>query len=332
MTIPSREKKRRFPIFYAYLLTAAVLSLAAVFFLKDAFMTYRSSAVVHVQTPDWNDFSSSNRSVSTIVGITETLSFYEKVTEADDGIIDNWSEMSNLDRKRLWSDAWKIRREGDSSLLELRVESKDQIQSLRLLRASVKAIGAEASILFPDSENKTTLRFIDGPFVGRTIKNIPQLAGISLASGFGSAALLFGIFAELGKIYASLVGFFKKIGRFSFFSSRRIRMATVDQMDALGEKLARLSKKNSKKRATPPENLPIAEKKDDLEISLDQDPEKTYSAKYLENIRPLPVEKAALGKMENLEMESGPTGDSGRKEDLNEIYKQRLNNLLKGDL
>ncbi len=315
------------------IVTFLFVTFASFLFWLDFFRGYQTQMSVLVIGRGMTDGSVVAKNLS---GITQTLSFYERVLAGNENIDDRFAEESSSERLSHWQGVNQVSRGGDTDILNVVTRGDSPEESRELALATTKSL-FEVAAFYYTIRTDVDLRVIDGPLTAGFINNPLLYGAISLASGLLVTILFF-----------ALLWFVPRVFSFAFASrlhkkkeAEEIVLAhlgesvpLIDPTKFVPEKLRNLSfegekplvKENAHRPLFPqslskseaPANLPFAEN------NFPKFGEEMISEKY--------------PKFENLEekefslsqfSEAGPIQPK-TEEPTAEEYKRRLNVLLAG--
>jgi capsular polysaccharide biosynthesis protein len=293
--ILKREKFREFYSNIPIYIFALALILAGVFFLLflEKFKTYNTEISVIFIPQNEKIAEQTSQIAENLTIIPTKLSFYERLLSDNKDIEDQFIGFSNDKRKELWNKTIQVEREKNSTIIN--IEASDRFQSQKLAKQTAFTLFNVMSRYY-NIKTDIDFRIIEGPITSAHIKNWPLLTLSSLILGM-ILALLINI------VSLNIASLFKK----------------QNEIEIPVEKIFQsFPKPDFPKKEYPeaPVDLPIAKE-------LAEEPETT-----IENIYPL--EDLEIEKPKEVFKKEEEIFE--KREPTEEELKERLNQLLRGDL
>jgi len=292
---------------------ALALILAVAFFLLflDIFKTYNTEISIIFIPQNEKTAEQADQIAENLTIIPTKLSFYERLLRDNKEIEDQFVGLSDDRRKFLWNKAVQVERERESTIIK--IEANDPLQSQELARQTAFTLFNVMSQYY-NIKTDIDFRIIDGPITDAEIKNWLVLLIFSLIIGIVLAFLI-----NIVSLY--LVSLYEK---------RKSRKAAVKKISLSFPKQDLPQKENVKenepiipkalpkvaKKSQAPANLPVIQ---NLPEKTEAITKKIYSIGNSETGKM----KEAIEKKEEI---------SENKEPTEEELKERLNQLLRGDL
>jgi hypothetical protein len=312
-----REKFREFYTNIPFYIYALALILAATFFLLflDRFKTYNTEISVIFIPQNEKIAQHADQIAENLTIIPTKLSFYEKLLRDNKDIEDQFIGFDKDKRKELWARTIQIKREKESTIIN--IEANNHFESQKLAKQTAFTLFSVMSQYY-NIRTDIDFRIIDGPITRSYIKNWPILAIVSLVTGMILALLinivslnLAGLFGKREEKKISEEKIFQSFPKIDFTEKEYPRKAEI--------KIPEINPVAAKK-AQAPINLPIAKVESEKP---DTEPDAAISKIY-------PLENVEIAKLEEIyEKKEEPTIKS---EPTEEELKERLNQLLRGDL
>lgn len=287
------------------LILAAILAIAFFVVMAGNFQYYQTQISI-IFIPKSETLSAHTPYVmENLVRFPKMLSFYERMLRDNSNLSDEFSGKTKDEKKVAWSKALDIKKDDGSSIINIKVSSKDKTQSSELAKQAARTLFGTASFYY-NIKTDADFRIIDGPTTAPATRHwlwiIPLSIFLGLIVAYFSNAILsiiFKIIKDYGKKHLLAPEEKLKVARENNFS------AMFPKFEPVG------------KRAKAPQNLPAAPLNLPIEEGLADIPP------AIESIKPI------------LENEAEPKIDEKTiifTEPTEEELKKRLNQLLRGEL
>lgn len=325
--------------------TLFFVTFAAFLFWLDFFRVYEAEVDILVigKTP----VVSTEQVVENFVGLSRSLSFYDRVLAGDDQIDDDFQGYSKDDRKKLWRKTLSVKRIGESGILTLRAKNVSAETAKLLVEQSAKELFSVAGFYY-NVKTDIDMRVVDGPIIRTRVDNVILYSAVSIATGILFTSLFF-LFLQItpfffqktqknridsrslpessngGKAYPhfNIGDSVPLIDPKKFVPSRPTSLSyeNYSQEEKQEEKRIREEILSSSVKSSAPDNLPTASTKGDLPVATEELPF-TFEDVKEENTTETFEESLQQAMPENEKKTSEPTVEE---------YKRRLNELLKGN-
>ncbi|EKE18945.1 MAG: hypothetical protein ACD_9C00189G0003 [uncultured bacterium] len=347
------------------LIVGAILSAVFFLLLSELFKTYKSDISILVNLKSEIAVKQEQNILNSIMELPTTLSFYDRMLEANSDIRDVSEGLSSRQRKDVWNDMISLQRSNDEALVfKLSISAKQENDAKQLSSKAARTL-FDTIALYYDVKNDVDLRIIDGPITKSYVRGWYVLLFLSIIGGF-ALALVLDSFSAIGKQHLkrggdifmknSFFDFKKKtdipaekeieslhslyeqqVPPFIFKEEKKYHVPSESEQkkeeidfeepsreDLRFQEMKKITKKMEpgkypnfpempvmeKKKASAPDNLPIADESFFQEYGIDQEP--------------VEKEKDIDTREEKQEKDS--------QEPTPEELKKRLNQLLKGEL
>ena len=188
-------EKFNLKLFISLAIIASIVSFF-VFFKKE--QAYKTELDILILPRNEKTAESLDQTVESIKQIPLSLSFYDKMLEANKSITDGAVGQSDYERKEFWNKKINSQRIDGSGVIRLEVFDENQSQA-EIIASQLKN---DLFVVISKYYNiKTDLepRLIDGPITGSTVsgdiwKNIAESAGLGTAIGFFVTLIISGLF------------------------------------------------------------------------------------------------------------------------------------------
>lgn len=327
------EKQPREKIFSPYFFVIAIIISAVLFLLLlDNFKKYQSEISILVIPKSEKAAADSEHIVENLKILPTTLSFYEKLIRDNDNLKDNFTNLSGKQKKKMWNDDLKVKREEKSSVITITI-IKDDPEEARLISKAATANLLNIAGFYYDIKRDIDIRIIEGPIIHSFFNNWFLIILSSIVAGM---------------IVSFLINFVFYLS--SSYLKKKRREAKLRFKDTISEKSSRIkeeSRKSFEEKIVPEKSISVSKKtegKKDIQHPISQVSSKKASApenlpfvdeEYFRNN----IIRANGSNAPKTMLEETPSKQKEEKkeaelqrEPTQEEFKKRLNQLLRGDL
>lgn len=187
--------RKYFPPYF--FVTLAAVTLAASLVWLDTFRSYEAEAVALVV--ERSNFG--GKSAATLVGLSRTLPFYDRVLSSNELLEDTAAGMTPERRKASWLERVRVITKDEGGVLTIQAWGENQEEARLLARATIETLFETASLYY-NIKTDLDVRLIENAVIRPVVRSYPRLVLWSLVSGIIITSLFFAILSALDRLFS----------------------------------------------------------------------------------------------------------------------------------
>lgn len=253
---------------FSFIALAIILAAAFFIFFLGNFKYYQSEIKILFIPKSEKTAVQTSYILENLVRLPGMLSFYEKMVRENKDITDQFSGKPKDERKKMWNEMIDVQKDDGSSIIILKITSRDKNQSPLLAKRAVQTLFGTASFYY-DIKTDIDLRIADEVITKTILKNWIWLLAGSVIFGLALSYFLNSLFNKITYFFPAKSPDLKKKEELFFKKTERIKKPEE----------VREIPRTWLKTAGAPENLPIGEA-----LTAEEIPEKPEIAESREEI------------------------------------------------